>query len=98
MTKAFLLTLAMVVMLSLPQLCFADLLRMGQLNCTQFRQTNSHYRSEMIAWLYGYWSHENASDIMGDGLRERFAQDLLNTCDKNPDTPLLDALKLIPKR
>ena len=52
----------------------------------------------MIAWLYGYWSHENASDIMGDGLRERFAQDLLNTCDKNPDTPLLDALKLIPKR
>ena len=40
MTKAFLLTLAMIVMLSLPQLCFADLLRMGQLNCTQFRQTN----------------------------------------------------------
>ena len=48
--------------------------------------------------LYGYWSHENDSDIMGDGLRDRFCNSLLEYCDKNPAQNILEALKTLPKK
>ncbi len=47
---------------------------------------------------YGYWSHANDSDVMGDGLRDRFGNTLLEFCDRNPEKNILEALKAIPKK
>ncbi|MBE6441252.1 MAG: hypothetical protein E7022_02825 [Desulfovibrio desulfuricans] len=52
---------------------------------------------EMIAWRYGCWSHENGNDIMGDGLRDRLGNNLLEFCDKNSEKNILEALKDIPE-
>ena len=98
MIKKIVAALVMAAFLCPPALCFADITRMGEISCAQFRRTNPNFRGEMIAWLYGYWSHENGSDIMGDGLRDRFGNNLLEFCDKNPEKNILEALKNIPKK
>ncbi len=96
--KRILALLVMAAIVSVPTLSFADITRMGEISCLQFRRTNPNFRNDMIAWLYGYWSHENGSDIMGDGLRDRFGNSLLEICDKHPEKRILDVLKDVPKK
>ncbi len=96
--KKLVISLAMVAIVLIPSMSFADLTRMGKISCSQFRKTNPNFRGDMIAWLYGYWSHANDSDVMGDGLRDRFGNTLLEYCDRNPEKNILEALKAIPKK
>ncbi len=96
--KRILAALVMVAVLYVPTLSFADITRMGSITCAQFRRTNPNFRNDMIAWLYGYWSHEIGSDVMGDGLRDSFGNSLLDICDNHPEKRILDALKDVPKK
>jgi hypothetical protein len=87
----------MAAFLCSPALCLADITGMGAISCAQFRRTNPNFRGGMIAWRYGCWSHENGNDIMGDGLRDRLGNNLLEFCDKNSEKNILEALKDIPE-
>ena len=49
--KRILALLVMAAIVSVPTLSFADITRMGEISCLQFRRTNPNFRNDMIAWL-----------------------------------------------
>jgi hypothetical protein len=80
--------------------------RYGELTCRQYYEAvkKLQKQEETLAiqlsetWLYGYVSAQRGVTTMDPEVFVRFSMDVMDTCIKNLDSPLLEVVNKVPFR